>query len=209
MRDEDILPHEMLEAMLFYGKPRVNTNPLAHKLIDTFGSVGKVLNADLDELKLVRGVGDKTAEYLVLLGKFYRMCTTERQRSIIYRFGDEATMDYLHSMFDDTNKEKVYILCLDGYYRVRKASLVLDGSFESVEFEVGMIAETAYANSSKYIVCVHNHPSGIAKASQADRDATAALGAAMRFLGMRLYDSVIVTDNEIHSMINNKSVKIS
>ena len=60
--DDDIISHEMLEAMLFFVLPRVNTNPIAHRLLDGFGSVEKVLNASEAQLQDVEGIGKKTAK---------------------------------------------------------------------------------------------------------------------------------------------------
>lgn len=57
-------PHEVIEQLLFGVLPRVNTNPIAHDLIDRFGSVKGVLCAPIDELRRVDGVGERTAEYI-------------------------------------------------------------------------------------------------------------------------------------------------
>ena len=61
--------HEILELFLFYVMPRVDTNPTAHALIDEFGTLAQVLDADVDALKRVRGVGETTALYLHALGR--------------------------------------------------------------------------------------------------------------------------------------------
>ena len=53
--------HELLELMLFHSIPRQNTNDIAHRLIDRFGSLKGVMEARLDELITVKGVGRNTA----------------------------------------------------------------------------------------------------------------------------------------------------
>ena len=58
-------PHEVLEQLLFESIPRVNTNPIGHELIDRFGSVMNVLDANPDELVKINGIGRKTAEFIV------------------------------------------------------------------------------------------------------------------------------------------------
>ena len=58
-------PHEMLELILFYGIPRANVNPLAHRLMDTFGSLHGVLEADAKDLARVEGIGESTAQKIV------------------------------------------------------------------------------------------------------------------------------------------------
>ena len=51
-------PHELLEMLLTYSLPRINTNELAHKLINRFGSIDAVLSADMDALEEVDGIGE-------------------------------------------------------------------------------------------------------------------------------------------------------
>lgn len=206
--DDDIITHEMLEAMLFFVLPRVNTNPIAHRLINSFGSVEKVLCADKEELKRIKGVGERTAEFLVLLGKFTRAYARNRHQSLVYDFDSDATAIYLQDLYKDIEQEAIYVLCLDPTFRVKKECRIADGGFETVEIDTGYIAAVALKASCRYIVCIHNHPSGISKASEVDRESTRLLSSALSFLGLELYDSVIVTDKEIHSIVKKKTVTI-
>ena len=57
-------PHEVLEQLLFDCVPRENTNPIGHRLINRFGSVMAVLDAKVDELCEIEGIGRKSAEYI-------------------------------------------------------------------------------------------------------------------------------------------------
>ncbi|MDO4864812.1 MAG: helix-hairpin-helix domain-containing protein, partial [Ruminococcus sp.] len=61
--------HELLELMLFYALPRINTNELAHSLINEFGTLNNILNASVDELTRVKGVGVPTAEFIRLIAE--------------------------------------------------------------------------------------------------------------------------------------------
>lgn len=60
--------HELLELLLFTPLPRVNTNPIAHTLINKYGSIYAVLKAPPEELKLVKGIGDSSATFLNIVG---------------------------------------------------------------------------------------------------------------------------------------------
>ena len=59
--------HELLEMLLYYAIPRANTNPLAHRLINTYGSLTEIFNGDIESHKEIEGLGPATAEYLQLL----------------------------------------------------------------------------------------------------------------------------------------------
>ena len=66
-------PHEVLEMMLYYTIPRSDTNPIAHRLIDTFGSFSGVLDASADDLAKVCGIGSKAAVFLKLFNDVRRV----------------------------------------------------------------------------------------------------------------------------------------
>ena len=81
--------HELLEALLFCAIPRVDTNPLAHKLIKEFGSVQNVFNADPKQLVRVDGVGKKTASLIVCVGEIYRRIKeTSSEKVVMYTLSD-------------------------------------------------------------------------------------------------------------------------
>lgn len=59
--------HEVLELLLFYAVPRQDVNPMAHALLDRFGSLPEVLDAPVEELCTIHGVGPKVARFLTLI----------------------------------------------------------------------------------------------------------------------------------------------
>ena len=65
---EGFEPHEILEMLLYYSIPQGDTNPLAHRLIDHFGSLPAVLQASPEELMQIDGVGAHTASLLTFMG---------------------------------------------------------------------------------------------------------------------------------------------
>ena len=72
---------QALELLLFYAIPQKDTNPIAHALLDRFGSLSQVLDADVEELKKVPGISDHAATLLRLvtdLGRFYQVDSSQR-----------------------------------------------------------------------------------------------------------------------------------
>ena len=57
-RPDSFPDHKLLELLFFYANPRSDTNPLAHELIDRFGSLAGVLDAPPEELCKVKGMGE-------------------------------------------------------------------------------------------------------------------------------------------------------
>ena len=71
---ESFADHEVLELLLFYAIPRQDTNPIAHRLMEQFGSLEAVLSAQPEHLGQVAGVGEGTALFLRLVGQIGRRC---------------------------------------------------------------------------------------------------------------------------------------
>ncbi len=80
---DSMYDHELLEMLLFIPIPRVNTNPIAHRLLNKFGSIPEVLHASESELITVEGVGKSTAKYLKSLEKLFEDFETCYQRELV------------------------------------------------------------------------------------------------------------------------------
>ncbi|MDO5398443.1 MAG: JAB domain-containing protein [bacterium] len=206
--DAVLLEHELLETLLFYVIPRGDTNPLAHNIIDTFGSVSAALESSTEDLKKVRGVGDKTAEYLNLLGKFGRVYSHICHQKTEYNLDSRVTQEYLKKLFNNIEKEQVYILCLDFRNNIVKRLLLFEGTFDSVDVDLRDTLKNALSSDAKTVVCVHNHPSGIARPSYADKLSTAKMQEAFELVGIEFKDSIIVTDTQIYGIISKKMVDL-
>ncbi len=109
---ETLQPHEILEYMLYYIIPKRDVNPIAHELIDRFGSLDAVLQADEQALMSVEGVGPVTANYLKV---FSDMITAyceggQKQRQLILTAADAAR--YARDLFFRPDKREMAVLCL-------------------------------------------------------------------------------------------------
>ena len=102
-----------LELLLFYTIPRSDTNPIAHRLLDRFGSFSAVLDADYNELLEVDGVSDHTATFLKLLpqtARYYESSkiTERKELATLSDIGEFFVRKYVGVI-----KETVYLLLLD------------------------------------------------------------------------------------------------
>ena len=105
--------HQVLELLLFYCIPRVDTNPIAHALLDHFGSLAQVLEAPVEELEKVPGIGRNAAVFLSLVtaaGRYYQINAASHH--VILNTVRECG-EYLLPRFYGRNREVVYMLCLD------------------------------------------------------------------------------------------------
>lgn len=185
---------QVLEALLFYAIPKKDTNEIAHMLINTFGSLKKVFEADYDKLTGIKGIGDNAASLI----KFFQMAS-RRYLELVYTEKDEkvyntseSLMDYCKRLFLGVKKELVYVIGLDADLVIVDKELINDGCPDSVYFPYRKITNFVYRSNISRIVLTHNHPNGICLASQDDINATKDLVELMDQIEVEVVDHIVV-----------------
>lgn len=113
--------HNVLELLLFYSIPQKDTNDIAHRLLDEFGSLSAVFDAPKDVLMNVVGVGENTATLIKLMPELFSRYEQDKikNESIVLNSA-EAAGKYFMSRFIGANTEKLYAVCLDNNCKVKK-----------------------------------------------------------------------------------------
>ena len=193
-------PHEVLELLLFYCRARGDVNPLAHRLIDRFGSLRGVLEAEYSQLMNVPGVGEETAtliSMIVPLFRRYAAAQAEKQNAIHNR--SEARR-YCIALQAGRRKESFFVICLNNNPQVTGQRLISEGTPGEVQAYPRVVIETALNLNAQGVLLCHNHPGGIAAPSQADIDVTQQLEMLLTELGIKLLDHIIVAGETAYSM---------
>lgn len=198
---EGFAPHEILELILFYGISRANVNPLAHRLINTFGSLHGVLEADVKDLAKVEGVGEKTAVLLSLFGHVDRELGKSRSAERKKLNNRAAAQKYCLGLLAGLREEHLYLVCLNAQMEVLQSALIAKGTLNEVHAYPRLVAETALRANAHSVVLCHNHPGGSFIPSQADLDMTATLGKLLGDLDVTLIDHIIVAGETALSMV--------
>ncbi len=190
----------VLELLLFYCIPRVDTNPIAHRLLDHFGSLTNVLNATAEELEKVEGIGKNTSTFLSLItqvGRYYQIRQAEPGK--ILKSIDNCG-EYLVPYFFGREQETVFMLCLDAKCKVLSCKMVGEGSVNSANIPIRRLVEMALAANATTVVLAHNHPSGLAIPSADDIQTTQRIAAALETVEIILADHIVVSNDEFVSM---------
>lgn len=192
--------HEVLELLLFYAIPRQDTNPIAHALIDRFGSLDRVLAAPMEELEKVPGVGSGAATLLKLVPQVTR-------RARISAAANEKILDtterigaFFLEQFVAQDQEVMYQLCLDAKGRMLSCRKVCEGDVAAVSLNLRRIVENALRYNAVLVALAHNHPSGLAIPSHEDKIATIQIRDALDTVNVRLVDHIIVADDDYVSL---------
>lgn len=193
----------VLELLLFYCIPRKDTNPIAHRLLDHFGSLTAVFDATVEELQKVPGISKSTATFLTLIpqtGRYYQVKRSEP--------GDILTTieqcgKYLVPYFYGRENETVFLLCLDAKCKVLGCKMIGEGSVNSASIPIRRVVEIALNTNATTVVLAHNHPSGLAFPSADDIQTTLRVAKAMDAVEITLADHIVVADNDFVSMLQS------
>lgn len=189
-----------LELLLFYCIPRKDTNPIAHRLMERFGSFCQVLEASVEDLQKVEGVTENAAVFLSLMADTARYYQTSKLKSIKSLPTIDACGEYLVPKFVGMKNEVVYILCLDAKCKLLGCKMLGEGSVNSAAVPIRKIVETALQYNATTVILAHNHPAGVAFPSAEDVYATKKVSAALAAVEVQLQDHLIVAEDDFVSL---------
>ena len=194
--------HELLELALFYAIPRRDTNETAHRLLDQFGSLDRVLSAPEQELEKVEGVGQGAAVLLRLMGSIGDRARRPGREEKIVASVDQAGAYFLR-LLDGQRTEQLYQLCVDAKGKVLSCRMLSQGQADMTVLSLRQVVENALLSGASGVFLGHNHPSGVALPSPADMEATTQVRDALKRLDIRLIDHIIVADGDYVSMASS------
>lgn len=192
--DDSLRDHEILEMMLYNALPRVNTNPLAHNLIDAFGSLSGVFSAGYNKLIAVEGVGRNVAEYLMCVGECYRRITADTAYAVLSTPSDFKT--FTASRMRGKRTEYLELYCLDKQGKITGVYSYTETDKNKVEVSSEKIASVLASAKPYGLVAAHNHIIGNSTPSISDDKFTAQIQILCSLNNIRLYDHCIYASDE-------------
>lgn len=199
---EGMSDHELLEMLLYYAIPRSNTNETAHHLLDYFGSLEGVVNADVNELRLIDGVGEKAAVLLTLLGESIRRIARQSCEMPKNYNKTQAIITYIEHLFVGETVEKLYLLLFDNGLKMLNCVCLNEGIVNLVRVEPRTILEHAMRQNASAVVLAHNHPGGVAVPSSDDITCTHQLQTLLHTMGVELLEHFVFAGNRYLPILN-------
>lgn len=196
---DKLQPHEVLEYLLYYAIPRKDTNPIGHALMDAFGSLSAVFDADVADLMNVAGMTEAAAVLIHSFPALFKEYNSDLLRLKTSLPTPAAAVKYLQILFAGKRVECIYLICLDNKSNVLNCCLVSSGTANAVNLFVREISEIALKNKATAVILAHNHPSGNCRPSTADIELTRAIALSLRVLEIKLNDHYILTADDFFS----------
>ncbi len=198
----DMADHVVLELLLTYAIPRKDVNGIAHRLLNKFGSLTGVLEADPLRLADVDGVGEKAGLFLHLLYDLHRRLTLE-SASVLNGAtrleNPEAACRYAIALGMGDRYETLRIICLDANMTVLHTETLQVGTLSHVSFEPRRVIETALLHKARFLILTHNHPSGILLPSADDIETSKMIEEIGSRLEIDVRDQLILSKNAAYS----------
>ncbi|MCL2578542.1 MAG: hypothetical protein FWE32_00750 [Oscillospiraceae bacterium] len=202
-------PHKVLEMLLFYTIPRGDTNEIAHRLIERFGSLAAVLDAPVELLKRVPGVGVESATHIRLCGDLVRLYIESTGPGA----GGKAiktvagAKDAVRHKFLGENRECVQMVCLSSGGKILYSERIIEGSHKRVEVLPATVIRLALLCDAAKVLLAHNHPGGLCNPSREDLYTTKCLYNELNRVGIELMDHLIVAEGDVFSMAENNMLE--
>ncbi len=197
-----------LELLLFYAIPRRDTNELAHALLKRFGNLAGVFAAGLRELCEVPGVGESTAQLIMLVPQIMKLSLVEQANEVRFITNSEEAGRYLVPRFALEHEEVLLLVSLDSQKRVISCNEMGRGVVNSVLTSNRRIVETALKNRASSAIIAHNHPDGFAIPSREDDAATQQIMSSLSTVGIPLVDHIVVAGDDYVSYADSGMLRL-
>lgn len=191
--------YELLELMLFAASPRSDVKPIAKQLLLRFGSLAGVITANIDELRLIKGMNDAAlAQLKAVQDMAERLIKQDIEEKPILQSW-KALLDYCRASMGHLKKEQFRMLFLDKRHMVIADELQEFGTVDQTPVYPREVVKRALQLEASSIILVHNHPSGDTRPSNADIQITKQIMQAAEAVGVTLHDHLIISSKSHYS----------
>ena len=198
---------ELLAIFLRTGVKGCNVVDLSRNLLLNFGSLANVFRANQKEFCQHHGLG--SAKYVQLqacleMSKRYLAEQLIQQGSALT--SSKATRDYLISELRHETREVFAVLFLDNQHQVLKFERLFFGTLNAATVYPRIVVEQALIHHAAAVILAHNHPSGVAEASIADKQITQKLEQALLLIDVRVLDHMIIAGHQCYSFAEHGEI---
>lgn len=195
--------YDLLEILLFYVVPRVDTKPLARELLNKFGSIAGVLNASNEELVLISGLKSSAYTFFKLINEVAGKLHIEDIKKSTILESWSSLIKYARTTMGHLKTEVFRVIYLDSKYMVIADELQDVGTINSTPFYPREVIKKALTYEASALVLLHNHPSGNVNPSKQDVSATNEIQKIAAGLNINIIDHIIISSSAYYSFQAN------
>jgi len=204
---ESFSEYQILEFLLFYAFRQGDTNPLAHKLIDKFGSLQGVLRADFNDLIEIDGIKEASASLITLIREIGKYVNTSNYTGVTLSTTDDVGK-FCCRYFSNHIVEEAIIIILNAQRQIQAIEVISKGNETETAFAPRTIIKAALAHHGCHIIAAHNHPDGNYLPSNQDVYNTNKLIPALREFDVFMIDHIVCAGNRYTSMFEKGYITV-
>lgn len=190
---------ELLAVFLRTGVHGKSAVDLGMEMIGSFGSLGKLFAATLNEFSAINGLGPAKYAQLQAVLELARRAIAEELQAGVTLGSPQAVRQYLQLLLGMRPYESFAVLFLDVRNRLIATEELFRGTLTHTSVYPREVVKAALAHNAAGIILAHNHPSGNAEPSAADKSLTHVLKQALEMIDIRVLDHFIVAGPAVYS----------
>ncbi|WDD98949.1 MULTISPECIES: RadC family protein [Thalassomonas] len=196
---ESLTDAELLAIFLRTGVKGCHVVELAQQLLKNFGSISGIYRAEHDEFCQQHGLGSAKFVQLQACLEMSKRYLAEQMNNGQELLSSQATRDYLIAELRHETREIFAVLYLNNQHQVLKFERLFFGTVDAAAVYPRIVVEQAIKHHAAAVILSHNHPSGLAEASIADKQITQRLIQALNLVDIRVLDHMIVAGGHCYS----------
>ena len=196
---ESFPDYEAVELLLTLAIPYKDVKPPAKLAIKRFGSLRGVLDAPLEELRKIPGIGEVAPVALRVIREAANRYLQQKSQETFSLANQEVLFDYCRSALGALPNEVFKVVYLDSGYRILSDETLEEGTIDRAAVYPRRVMDAAIRNRAAALLFAHNHPNGNVSPSDQDKTLTRALVLAAETLQIRVLDHVIVSKESVFS----------
>jgi DNA repair protein RadC len=191
--------YEIVELLLVLATPQKDMKDQAKEAIKRFGSLRGVLEAPVEELRKIKGIGPVNSLGIKIIQEVAREFLKEKMLEKPAFGSAQAIFDYLYHSMRDLKKEVFKVLYLNSQNQILASEDLSEGTVDSSVVWPREVAAGALRNNATGLIFAHNHPSGNPEPSDNDKEVTHDLVYAAKIMQIKVLDHIIIGDNRYFS----------
>lgn len=195
--------HQVLELLLTYAIPRIDVNPVAHALMDRFGSLAAVLDADPEELMKIDHISENGVVLLKMMPALMKIYHENKWAEKPVLNNTPAVANYMIPRLSGERNEVLYLVVLDAHCHLNAVVKLSEGTPDQTGAQMRTMVSEVLRTDGKQLVLVHNHPSGDPSPSAADIILTRHAYETMRSIDVKLVDHIIISGDKFFSLLSH------
>ena len=184
---------ELLAILVESATDQRDPKAVAEGLLTSCGSLAGVARSELSRLRMLEGIGLKRAERMVVAAEFGRRIARATTSDVECIKTDDDVARLMRPIFEGMQHEECWVLYLTSSNRLIERQRVSQGGVQATVVDHRLIVKRALELLATQLIMVHNHPSGAAEPSLADKELTKKVKSAAALFDIRMLDHVIIS----------------